>query len=398
MTRRRALVLALATGGLVALPAPAAHAAVDTTLTFAAGTVHIVDPSPASANEVRFTIPNTATTRAFIDIFGRGEAHIALGSPTALGVPHAVYTSQSTAGCQVYTGTAFGEADEAVVPAGLQFDIRKDELSPAIGVTLEDSAGGAPDCTGFDGSAGRPATFTKDANGAFVPDVTGLQWTQPGDATDLRAIAGPRAITLTWTPPADPLGVKYEISERQPNGAFVPFDAATGSSFTIDNVAPGVAHTYAVHAFRLWGGQWFSPNATLPAAGVAAELPAPVAPAGGTGAATGTVPTSATNAKAATNAKTAAKSAPTRPATPRSWKAKSTGHRVVITLPKLGKGQRFEIMRATAKKYGRVATTTRRSYTDRKVRRGRTYRYRLVLVSAGGVRSLPSRTIAVKVR
>ena len=64
----------------------------------------------------------------------------------------------------------------------------------------------------------------------------------------------------------------------------------------------------------------------------------------------------------------------------------------------LGKGQRFEIMRATKAKYGRIATTTKRSYTDRKVRRGRTYRYRVVLVGANGVRSLPSQTISVRVR
>jgi fibronectin type 3 domain-containing protein len=391
MHRRRAL-LALTVGGLVALPATAAHAAVDTTLTFPAGTVHVVDPSPASADEVRFTIPNTPTTRAFIDIFGRGESHIALGSPAALGVAHAVYTSQSTASCQVYTGTTFGEADEAVVPAGLQFDIRKDELAPDIGITLEDAAGGAPNCTGFDGSPGRPAGFTKDVNGNFVPDVTGLQWAQPGDATNLRAIAGPHAITLVWTPPADALGVKYEISELQANGAFVPFDAATGSSFTINNLAPGVAHTYAIHAFRFWGGQWFSPNATLPTAGVAAEFPPPPAPAAGTGAVTATVP------KATTKGTTAKKGSTARPATPRSWKAKLRAHRVVITLPKLGKSQRFEIMRATTKKYGRIATTTRRSYTDRKVKRGKTYKYRLVLVSAAGVRSLPSKTITVRVR
>jgi len=87
-----------------------------------------------------------------------------------------------------------------------------------------------------------------------------------------------------------------------------------------------------------------------------------------------------------------------RPAAPRSWKAKASRGPVVLTLPKLGKGQRFEIMRATKTKYGWIATTTRRSYTDRKVRRGRTYRYRVVLVGANGVRSLPSKTIVVGVR
>jgi hypothetical protein len=390
MIKRRAIALALATGGLMALPATAAHAAIDTTLTFAAGTVHVVDPSPASPNEVRFTIPNSPTIRAFIDIHGQGESHIALGSPAALGVAHAVYTTQSTPSCQVYSGTTFGEADETVVPAGLQFDIRKDELAPDIGVTLEDAATGGPTCTGFDGSPGRPVGFAKDANGNFVPAVSGLQWTQPGDATNLRAIPGPHAITLVWTPPADPLGVRYEISELQPDGSFAPFDAAIGSSFTINNLAVGVTHTYIVHAFRFWGGQFFSLNPSNGAFAAAGEFPPPPAPAGGT--------VTVTTPKAGTKGTTTKKGSAARPATPRSWKATLRAHRVVISLPKLAKGQRFEIMRATAKKYGRIATTTRRSYTDRKVRRGRTYKYRLVLVSAAGVRSLPSKTITVRVR
>jgi fibronectin type 3 domain-containing protein len=50
------------------------------------------------------------------------------------------------------------------------------------------------------------------------------------------------------------------------------------------------------------------------------------------------------------------------------------------------------------KQYGRIATTTRRSYTDRNVKPGTTWRYRVVLVSSGGVRSVPSKTIVVKVR
>jgi hypothetical protein len=170
MPTRRMLVLGL-TAGAAALCLPAtAGAAVDTTLNFAGGSVRVQDPSPASANEVRFTMPNSPTIRAFVDIRGQGEAHIAMGSPEALGVAHAVYTAQSTASCQVFSGTAFGEADEAVTADGLVFDIRKDELAPDIAVVLEDSAGGAANCAGFDGSAGRPVAF--DPSGA----VTGLEW------------------------------------------------------------------------------------------------------------------------------------------------------------------------------------------------------------------------------
>jgi len=43
MTRRRWLGLAVATGGTLALAAPAAQAAQDTPLTFAAGTVEVQD-------------------------------------------------------------------------------------------------------------------------------------------------------------------------------------------------------------------------------------------------------------------------------------------------------------------------------------------------------------------
>src|SRR3954451_11168195 len=127
----------------IALAAPAAAQATVTSRAFAAGTVTVEDPSPLSADEVRFTMPDGPGLRAFVDIRGAGESHIALGSLAALGVEHAVYTTQSVAGCQVYAGTTFGETDRQVTAAGLVFDVRKDELAPTIGVALEDSGCGA---------------------------------------------------------------------------------------------------------------------------------------------------------------------------------------------------------------------------------------------------------------
>jgi hypothetical protein len=380
---RRHLVLG-PIAAAIALVAPAtAGAAVDTTLSFAAGSVRVQDPSPASANEVRFTVPNSPTIRAFVDIRGQGEAHIAMGSPTALGVAHAVYTTQSTAGCQVFSGTTFGEADETVTAAGLIFDIRKDELAPNINVVLEDSAGGAANCAGFDGSAGRPVAF--DPTGA----ITGLEWQQPGNATALRAFSGPRAIVLAWTPPADALGVRYEIRELQPNGEFLPIGQATGSSTTINNLTPGVPHTYVVHAFRFWGGQWFSPNATAIAATVASELPAPASGGGTTATPLPNRATSPTTRKVA------------RAFALKGFRVTASRGRVRVTLPKLGKGQKIEIQRSTTAKkarFARIATSKARTYFDRKVRRGRTYRYRLILVAKDGSRSAPSGVLTVRVR
>jgi hypothetical protein len=127
---RRRLACFATIAGAIALAAPAAAGAAVTSRTFPAGTVTIEDPSPLSVNEVRFTMPDGPGVRAFVDIFGRGESHIAFGSLAALGVDHAVYTQQSTTGCQVYSGTTFGEADKQPSPTGtLIFDIRKDELA-----------------------------------------------------------------------------------------------------------------------------------------------------------------------------------------------------------------------------------------------------------------------------
>ena len=67
-----------------------------------------------------------------------------------------------------------------------------------------------------------------------------------------------------------------------------------------------------------------------------------------------------------------------------------------IALPKLAKGQKIEIQRSAATKkakFARIATSKASSYTDRKVRRRHTYRYRLILVAKDGSRSLPSRTL-----
>src|SRR4051794_33610467 len=115
MPIRRLVALAPAAAAL-ALAAPGAAQATIASRTFAAGTVTVEDPSPLSADEVRFTMPDGPGMRAFVDVRGGGESHIALGSLAARGVDHAVYTPESVTGCQVYTGTTFGEADKQPGP------------------------------------------------------------------------------------------------------------------------------------------------------------------------------------------------------------------------------------------------------------------------------------------
>jgi hypothetical protein len=265
------------------------------------------------------------------------------------------------------------------------FDIRKDELAPDIAIAMDDSAGGPADCRGFDGtSLGRPLSFATGGQ-----NITGLEWQAPAEATGLTAIAGPHAITLAWRLPADSLGVRYQVLEDNADGTqSIISESVSGSAATFQDITPGVGHTYRIWAYRFWGGRMFAPAPTAAATGAAAEFAPPAVPGAGGGGTT--APPAVVTPKKATSQKKGARSA-----TPRAWKARSTRGGVLISLPKLGKGQRFEIMRATKAKYGRIATTTRRSYLDRKVK---TIRYRLVLVSATGVRSLPSKTITVRVR
>ena len=385
MTRRRWLALAVATGGTLALSAPAAQATVDTTLTFGAGTVRVVDTGP-TADTVRFTmtVANPATTRLFVDIKGKGEGYITLGSLAALGVAHAVYNQVSTPNCQVYTGTTFGEADAVPTTDGtIAFDIRKDELAPSIALLMEDSAGGPADCKGFDGvSNGRPISF---ATGGQT--VTPLDWVAPANPTNLRAVGTPHAITLFWTPPADAVGVRYQVVE---DGVVNPVsESVTGNAATFSGLVPGSVHTYHLRAYRFWGDRLFAPAFTAGATAVATEFVPPAAPA-----ATVTAPTQAVRGTTKRNGATA------RPAAPKAFRAKVTRGRVLITLPKLGKGERVEIQRSAATKkakFARIATSKAKTYLDRTVRRGRTYRYRLVLVTSDGRRSLPSRTLTVRV-
>ena len=392
MTRRRWLGLAVATGGMLALAAPAAQAAQDTTLTFAAGTVEVQDLGVTS-NTVRFTMrtPNPNTTRLFIDTHGTGRAYIALGNPTALGVAHAVYNNVSTDTCQVYTGTTFGEADEVPSTDGsVVFDIRKDELAPVISLTVEDSAGGGADCKGFDGvSAGRPLTFAT----AGQTLTTALDWQAPGEATGLRAVGTPHAITLFWNPPADSLGVRYQLIETLPDGSeAIVSESVAGSEETISNLTPGSVHTYHLWAYRFWGGRMFAAQPSASATATATEfVPPATAPGGG---AAGTVKQAVKGTRTSASKRTA------RAFAPKGFRLRASGGRVRITLPKLGKGERVEIQRSAATKkakFARIATSKAKTYLDRTVRRGRTYRYRLVLVTRDGRRSLPSTTLTVRV-
>ena len=76
---------------------------------------------------------------------------------------------------------------------------------------------------------------------------------------------------------------------------------------------------------------------------------------------------------------TSARKRTARAFAPKGFRLRASAGRVRITLPKLGKGERVEIQRSGATKkakFARIATSKAKTYLDRSVRRGRTYRYR----------------------
>ncbi len=181
--------------------------------------------------------------------------------------------------------------------------------------------------------------------------------------------------------------MRYQVVE---DGVANPVsESVTGDAATFSGLVPGSVHTYHLRAYRFWGDRLFAPAFTAGATAVATEFVPPAAPA-----ATVTAPTQAVKGT------TKRKGATARPAAPKAFRAKVTRGRVLITLPKLGKGERVEIQRSAATKkakFARIATSKAKTYLDRTVRRGRTYRYRLVLVTSDGRRSLPSKTLTVRV-
>ncbi len=391
---RRALPALLGAIGALAFAAPAAHAA-SQTLTFdGIGTVTAVEDGAAD-NDVTFTVTPLGATpvgnlRLFVDTFDNDMSYLAVDSSRVVVTPlfatsrAAIRNEDGTIaapGCQVYAGNASELATVTSVGGSLQFTIPKDYMRPQPRLLLVDTST-ASGCIGQDG-ASQGLTGQFDENMQFD---TPWPWALPSAPVGLTATPGPGSITLSWTPTGDTNGVHYQVVEV---GVDRPVaENVTATSFTVDGLAPGVGHSYQVRAFRFWDGgpdgRSFSAF-TSAASAIAGAFPAP---------------RTGQNVRGA-SAKSAGKGASARRlAAPKGLRARASRARVTLTLPKVPKGSKLQILRATGKKGGKFArkvTTSKRSWTDRKVKRGTTYRYRIVRVTAGGQLSLPSQTVTVRV-
>ena len=70
---------------------------------------------------------------------------------------------------------------------------------------------------------------------------------------------------MFWNPPADSLGVRYQLIETLPDGSeAIVSESVAGSEETVSNLTPGSVHTYHLWAYRFWGG----PRHAIPPAGI----------------------------------------------------------------------------------------------------------------------------------
>jgi hypothetical protein len=380
---RRSLLASLVALGVLASGAPAAQAAFTEDIPFGAGTVKVVD-TDRTVNTVELTVTPAAgvdinSIRLFVDTFGTGRSHMALSKARA------VYTPASTESCQVFDGIAFPEADVIDNGTSLTFHIRKDELDPEPRFLLDDGADTARSCTGVNGAIGRLGDFATEGKPLTPPNF--IDWDAPEAPYGLTATGVPHAIVLSWNPPADAVGVRYQIWE--PGRTEPTEESVSGTSFTIQGVPPGTSRAFQLRAYRFWSGRLFSAFTTF-AGATATDVPPPP-------------PTGATARTAVRGASAASpggrRSAARRLAAPKAARARATRNRVTLTLPKIPKGSKLRISRATGKKgaFTLRSTTSRRTWVDRRVKRGATYRYRLVRMAPNGQRSLASKPVTVRV-
>ena len=128
--------------------------------------------------------------------------------PVGLGVSHAVYNQVSTPTCQVYSGRRSARPTRSRRPTG-----RSSSTSARTSSRRRSRSDGgqrrrAADCKGFDGVSNGPPDQLRDRR----PDLAPLDWVAPANPRP-PGRGHPHAITLFWTPPADALGVRYQVLE-----------------------------------------------------------------------------------------------------------------------------------------------------------------------------------------
>ncbi len=222
MTMRRWLGLAVATGGTLALSAPAAQARPGHDAGVRRGHGRGQDPGWRS-NTVRFTMTRhepgrrracsstrkgqgRGLHRARQPGRARGRARgLQPGvEPTLPGVHRARRSARPTRSRRPTVRSCSTSARTS----SRRRSRWRWTTAPAAG----------PTARGSTAQRGRPSASRRRPAVLSTP----LDWVAPASPTDLRAVGTPHAITLFWTPPADAVGVRYQVVETLPDGSGQP--------------------------------------------------------------------------------------------------------------------------------------------------------------------------------
>ena len=378
--------LALAAAALgVAAPAAGAH-------TVAAGDLTVTNEQAAAKTTfVSQSWPTDTTGFIFVDTDRDHDADVTLvvdrdgAGSTSTVVARRV--SDSTATCQAFTGTEI--APTPVVPSA-DGGFRVDIPSSAVGADFDVMTvlGGWQPCGSTDGFGG---AYTSWLGSLRFTDATA-----PGAPAGLRAVAADGAVSLDWADNPEKDLVGYKVYRRAGNGAFGLVATTVASQFADSGLTNGTEYTYYVKAVDERNASEESVRVTAtpaaarvdPTPGTPSVPPTDPPPSGGT---TPVTPPHKKLSKADGD--------PTKPPAKRPRVARITPKAVTLVLPKLKKGQKLVVYRRTpGVKWVAVTTTTKARVTDRGVRPGKRYEYRVVVVNKKGKPlSAGSKTLEVRV-
>lgn len=397
----RAFRLSAGMAALALLGPAAAQATTDVVANPAPGlsAVRLSDEDQAGTVSVRVTpsspIADGHFSAVLFDINNDGASERAVVATRTAGTTtvSVVTTTQSISSCQQLGGSGAAPvagATKTVAGDGSSYTVTVP--AAALPGTFKWKALGAAvaECSGTDAmlqsasvTLGGAHTFTGST--VVTPDTTA-----PAAPSGLSVVAGDKTATLNWADNGEGDLAGYLVYRRVAGGAFSLVAQPTASALSDTGLLNGTTYEYYVRAKDTAGNL----SAESDKVTVTPAAPATNPSGGGTG-------NGGTN-NGGTNGDTNNGGGTKVPAAPRRAKVKKVTSKLVVLDWPSRKGcvkyrvfRRLKGHRWTKKALAVVKAST---FSDKRVRPGKTYQYRIVGVTAGGKATKPSKVLTVQTK
>ncbi|HET6505636.1 MAG TPA: hypothetical protein VFG42_02495 [Baekduia sp.] len=383
---------------LALLVPAAAHATTDVVANPAPGlaSVRLSDEDQAGTISVRVTPSSPIADGDFSAVLfdtnndGAGDRAIVATRAAGTTTVTVLRTTQSTSSCQQLRGsgaTAISGATKNVASDGSSYTVTV-PVAALPGTFRWKALGTEPDSCGGTDAAILTADVTLSGahsfagSGVDTPDTTA-----PAAPAGLTVVGGDKTATLDWADNTEDDLAGYLVYRRVQGGAFSLVAQPTDSALTDTGLLNGTTYEYYVRAKDASGN--LSPESVK----VAVTPAAPVPPGGGTN--NGGTNNGGTN-NGGTNNGGGTSKVPAAPGRPKVKKV--TSKLVVLTWASrkgVSKYRVFRRLKGHRWSKTALAVVKRTGYTDKHVKPGTTYQYRIVGVTADGKATQPSPAVTV---